>query len=172
MVYNVPNLIKKYPNMKAIVWFGEDKEPDPNALEILEESWAIRDFAHYGVAIAEPYFLTAPTVDELGRLVTTLGEFKQAVLLQNFPNPFNSDTWVPYRFNKASPVRIKIYNMAGYTVRILNLGVRKPGDYIIRQTAAHWDGKNENGDAVASRIYFYQLSAGNFSKSRKMLLLK
>ncbi len=172
-VYDVSNLTERYPNLRAVVWFGEDKKPDPNSPPgIWEEPWGIRDFVHYGATIANAYFLSTPTVDAAGRFATTLGEVKQAALMQNFPNPFNPETWIPYRLTETTQVSMIIYDVTGHRVRTLDLGTQAPGDYITQQTAAHWDGTNEEGNKVASGIYFYQLSAGNFSALRKMLLLK
>ena len=93
-------------------------------------------------------------------------------LLENFPNPFNPETWVPYQLSEKSRVRLTIYNLRGIIVRDINLGIQDAGFYTARSKAAYWDGKNEIGERVSSGIYFYQLKANKFSAMRKMIILK
>ena len=96
----------------------------------------------------------------------------QTELLANFPNPFNPETWIPYHLAKASNVQITIYDARGAVVRRLELGHQRAGIYTSRRRAAHWDGKNDVGEKVASGLYFYQLQADNMSLLRKMVILK
>ena len=93
-------------------------------------------------------------------------------LLANYPNPFNPETWIPYQLSKAADVTITIYASDGNIVRTLAIGHQDAGLYKNRSQAAYWDGKNEMGESVASGIYFYTLTAGDFSATRKMLILK
>ena len=93
-------------------------------------------------------------------------------LLQNWPNPFNPDTWLPYQLAQEASVRISIYSVKGQIVRTLNLGPKPAGPYITKVKAAYWDGKNNFGEKVASGLYFYTLQAGDFRAIRKMILLK
>ena len=93
-------------------------------------------------------------------------------LLNNFPNPFNPDTWLPYQLNESASVVIRIYNVSGQLVRIFDIGYRQPGFYIDKTDAAYWDGRNESGERVASGVYFYRLEAGKFSAVRKMTIIK
>ena len=97
---------------------------------------------------------------------------KEFRLLQNFPNPFNPDTWIPYELPKDAPVVISIYNIKGEPVRELILGEQKAGYYVARDKAAHWDGKNYCGERIASGLYFYRLRAGKFNAIRRMVILK
>ena len=97
---------------------------------------------------------------------------KETVLLANYPNPFNPETWIPYHLAKPAKVTISIYNVKGQLVRTLALGHQAAGMYQSRSDAAYWDGKNELGEAVASGLYFYTLTAGDFSATRKMLIRK
>ena len=97
---------------------------------------------------------------------------EDSALLPNFPNPFNPETWIPYQLAEASEVRIDIYDVNGSLVRQLDLGHQSAGMYQTRSRAAYWDGRNEIGEAVASGMYFYTLTAGDFSATRKMLILK
>ncbi|MFQ6044582.1 MAG: T9SS type A sorting domain-containing protein, partial [Candidatus Poribacteria bacterium] len=94
------------------------------------------------------------------------------VLLPNFPNPFNPETWIPYQLTESASVVIRIYNVSGQLVRILDIGHRQPGFYIDKMDAAYWDGCSESGERVASGVYFYQLEAGKFSATRKMTNIK
>ncbi len=93
-------------------------------------------------------------------------------LLANYPNPFNPETWIPYHLAKASDVQITIYDARGAVVRQLDLGHQREGYYTHRSRAAHWEGKNDVGERVATGIYFYQLQADNVSFLRKMVILK
>ena len=104
--------------------------------------------------------------------VTTLGRVKRTALLQNFPNPFNPETWLPYRLAADAPVTLRICNVRGQLVRELNLGVQKAGGYLTRETAAYWDGRDHVGESVSSGIYFYILHAAPFQATRRMLILK
>jgi len=93
-------------------------------------------------------------------------------LLQNFPNPFNPDTWLPYKLASTSPVSISIYNAKGQLIRALHLGYQNAGVYVTRGKAAYWDGKDNVGEKVGSGVYFYTLRAGEFRSSRKMVIVK
>ena len=93
-------------------------------------------------------------------------------LLANYPNPFNPETWIPYQLAVPSDVQITIYDARGTVVRRMELGHQSPGTYTSQSRAAHWDGRNTQGERVASGIYFYQLQADNVSLLRKMLILK
>ncbi len=94
------------------------------------------------------------------------------VLLPNYPNPFNPETWIPYQLGNNSDVQITIYDTKGIVVRTLALGHQAAGYYTHRSRAAYWDGRNGLGENVASGVYFYQLQAGEISPMRKMVILK
>ena len=96
----------------------------------------------------------------------------QTALLANYPNPFNPETWIPYRLANDTDVQILIYDIKGALVRQLELGHQRTGYYTNRSRAAHWDGRNEFGERVSTGIYFYQLRADEVSPLRKMLVLK
>ena len=93
-------------------------------------------------------------------------------LFANYPNPSNPETWIPYQLAKPADVSLAIYNVRGVVVRQLTLGHQPAGVYYSRSRAAYWDGKNESGESVASGVYFYRLTAGEFSATRKMLIKK
>ena len=96
----------------------------------------------------------------------------QTLLLANYPNPFNPETWIPYQLARGSHVWITIYDTRGAVIRRLALGYRAEGYYRARGRAAHWDGRNGVGERVASGIYFYQLETDDTSLLRKMVILK
>ncbi|MDE0686098.1 MAG: T9SS type A sorting domain-containing protein [Candidatus Poribacteria bacterium] len=93
-------------------------------------------------------------------------------ILANFPNPFNPETWIPYQLEKPTEVIITIYAIDGKLVRTLDLGHQPAGIYQTRSRAAYWDGRSEFGEPVASGVYFYTITAGDFTATRKMLIRK
>ena len=94
------------------------------------------------------------------------------VLHANYPNPFNPETWIPYQLAKPADVSISIYAADGQLVQTLALGLQPAGIHENRGRAAYWDGRNALGEPVASGLYFYTLSAGDFTATRKMLIVK
>ena len=93
-------------------------------------------------------------------------------LLLNYPNPFNPETWIPYQLAKATEVTVTIHTVNGSLIRTLTLGHQAAGLYQSKSRAAYWDGRNEFGKRVASGVYFYTLTAGEFTATRKMLIRK
>ena len=96
----------------------------------------------------------------------------ETALLPNYPNPFNPETWIPYQLAKPTEVVMSIYAADGRLIRTLELGHQSVGIYESRSRAAYWDGRNEFGEPVASGVYFYTLTAGDFTATRKMLIRK
>ena len=97
---------------------------------------------------------------------------KETTLLANYPNPFNPETWIPYQLAAPADVSISIYAADGKLVRRLDLGHQAVGLYESRSRSAYWDGRNALGEPVASGVYFYTLTAGEFTATRKMLIRK
>ena len=97
---------------------------------------------------------------------------QETAILPNYPNPFNPETWIPYRLADPAHVSISIYTAHGRLVKTLKLGYQAAGIYESRKHAAYWDGKNQFGEPVASGVYFYTLSADAFRATRKMLIRK
>lgn len=88
-------------------------------------------------------------------------------LSQNYPNPFNPTTTIRFGLPLSENVQLKIYDILGREVRTLVNERYDAGAYNIQ-----WDGKNSNGRQVSTGMYIYQIRAGQFVQTRKMLLLK
>ena len=151
---------------------GEAAAPSlyPQALELLSAA-EVRQWlsqAHQ-LALTDPTYLRGITV--LEQLHAALIP-QESALLPNYPNPFNPETWIPYRLAQDALVTLTIYDGSGRVVRTLDVGHQTAGYYTDRTKAAYWDGNNQFGEGVASGVYFYHLSAGDFSATRKMLILK
>ena len=97
---------------------------------------------------------------------------KTTALLPNYPNPFNPETWIPYRLAEDTFVALTIYDLNGQVVRTLDMAHQVAAVYESQSKAIYWDGRNEVGEQVASGVYFYTLTAGNFTATRKMLIWK
>ncbi|HVO75653.1 MAG TPA: T9SS type A sorting domain-containing protein, partial [Ignavibacteriaceae bacterium] len=88
-------------------------------------------------------------------------------LSQNYPNPFNPTTIIKYQLPQQQKVTLEIFNALGQKVKTLVDGIKNAGYY--QET---WNGTNDNNLNVATGVYIYRLSAGNFVVSKKMILLK
>ena len=97
---------------------------------------------------------------------------EETALHRNYPNPFNPETWIPYQLAESAEVTLTIYDINGHLVRRLELGHQAAGMFQSRTRAAYWDGRNQLGESVASGLYFYTLTAGEFTATRRMLILK
>ena len=97
---------------------------------------------------------------------------QETALLANYPNPFNPETWIPYQLAAPADVTLRIHVIDGSLIRMLSLGHKPVGIYQTRTRAAYWDGRNQLGEPVASGVYFYTLTAGDFTATRKMLIRK
>ncbi len=97
---------------------------------------------------------------------------EETALLANYPNPFNPETWIPYQLAESAEVMLTIYDMNGEMVRRLAVGYQAAGMYQSRSRAAYWDGRNQLGESIASGLYFYTLTADDFTATRRMLILK
>ena len=93
-------------------------------------------------------------------------------LLQNYPNPFNPETWIPFRLAKNGKVVIRIYDVAGRLIKTLDFGYVEAGSYTVKDRGAYWNGRNKLGEQVASGVYYYTLQTGDFSATRKMVILR
>lgn len=97
---------------------------------------------------------------------------RQSSLLYNYPNPFNPETWIPYNLAAAADVTVQIYDARGHLIRTLHPGYQPADFYLDKDKAAYWNGQDNTGEQVSGGVYFYRLSAGNFSAMRKMIVLE
>lgn len=115
---------------------------------------------------------TIATLEQLLATLIQAGTPKKTALLMNYPNPFNPETWIPYHLATPAKVSIAIYAADGKLVRTLDLGHLPAGRYQEKSSAAYWDGRNAQGEPVASGLYFYTFTAGEFTATQKMLIRK
>ncbi len=166
-VVNIVDLVKVAGEMGA---GAAAPAAHPQALEILTAA----DVRHW-LTQAQHANLTDAT-SQLGILM--LQELlaalipKETSLLPNYPNPFNPETWIPYQLSEPAEVTLTIYAANGRVVRDLALGQQPAGMYHSKTRAGYWDGRNAVGEPVASGVYFYTLTTGNFTATRKMLIRK
>jgi len=93
-------------------------------------------------------------------------------LFQNFPNPFNPETWIPFQLKETADVTISIYDASGKVIRDIDLDEKPAGFYTSKENAAYWDGRNTNGEEVASGVYFYAIRAGKLFATKKMIIVR
>jgi hypothetical protein len=94
------------------------------------------------------------------------------VLNQNYPNPFNPTTTINYSLQKAGLVTIKIYDAIGRYVKTLVNTVKSAGNYSVQFSANGGSASGRNGSNLSSGVYFYRMQSGNFSQTKKLILLK
>ncbi len=133
---------------------------------------------HTGYALVKPTTgLPLEVIAAVGGAPTTVSNTTPQVpevtaVMPNYPNPFNPETWIPYQLAKSADVSLTFYNIHGVVVRRLVLGHRAAGVYYSRSRAAHWDGRNNIGEKVATGTYFCTFTAGDFITTRKMVIRK
>ena len=143
---------------------------DPESLELLNAA----DVAQWLEQARELGRIDVPSqrgIAVLEQLLSVLTP-KETALLPNYPNPFNPETWIPYHLAEPTEVTLSIYAADGRLVRTLALGHQSAGIYESKSRAAYWDGRNAVGERVASGVYFYTLTAGEFAATGKMLIMK
>ena len=111
-------------------------------------------------------------IANLQNLLASLIVPQETALHPNYPNPFNPETWIPYQLATPARVVLTVYDMNGRVVRRLEVGHQPAGMYQNRSRALYWDGRNQDGEPVASGLYFYTLRAGEFTATRKLLVRK
>jgi hypothetical protein len=88
-------------------------------------------------------------------------------LVQNYPNPFNPTTTIEYSVPTRARVTVEIFNLLGQHVKTLVDGMKSPGKYTIE-----WDGKDIADKPVSTGVYLYRFTAGDYTETKKMVLLK
>ena len=132
----------------------------------------LREWINLARSESDGSLLFQQGIANLQRLLMLSNKPIETRLLLNYPNPFNPETWIPYQLAEATDVTVTIHAMNGSLIRTLALGHQAAGVYRNKSRAAYWDGKNEFGERVTSGLYFYTLTAGNFSATGKMLIRK
>ena len=172
-----------YPGWDLIIWLAINDEENSHhefrdRVVYWAGAWGGVNYANFAASIFEEHGVPSgsgswapPLTMSLPLEMVFKSDYRLA-LLQNYPNPFNSETWLPYFLKEDAEVNIQIYDVNGQLVRTLSLGRKPAGQYLSKDRAAYWDGRNEAGEEVSSGIYYYQIKAGSFSDIRKMLLLK
>ncbi|MBT5534769.1 T9SS type A sorting domain-containing protein, partial [Candidatus Poribacteria bacterium] len=110
-------------------------------------------------------------IETLRRLLAGLTPDTTA-LLRNYPNPFNPETWIPFRLSSEAQVAITVYDVTGKVVREIDVGALAPGDYLTQGRAAHWDGRNLIGEPVGSGVYYIELRAGTYRAVDRLIMAK
>ncbi len=133
--------------------------------------------SHNGYVLVKSTDLPLEVISPVGNAPATVNNSTSVLpgvtrLLSNYPNPFNPDTWIPYQLTEPADVTLTIYDVRGTIVRQFSLGYRPAGFYTSKTLAVYWDGKNRQGERVASSIYYCSLIAGDFTATRKILILK
>ena len=149
--------------------------PEMHALTATDLQQWIRQAKNYDIHIDSSHLhaeVLERSVVVLEQLLTILSLPTETRLLANYPNPFNPETWIPYQLSEPAEVTLRVYSANGTLIRTLALGHQPAGMYHSRSRAAYWDGRNEQGERVASGVYFYTLSVGDFTATRKMLIRK
>jgi hypothetical protein len=146
-----------------VLLMGRDAKPLPVGDHLISLKRGHLEMAAVSLADCQGELVGAKPEYEKGSRPTRFA------LGQNYPNPFNPSTSISYYVGTETAVRVslRVYNLAGQLVKTLVDEEKAPGEHQVI-----WDGKNQQGDDVASGVYFYRLSVMNFSDSRRMVLLK
>ncbi|MFH2055060.1 MAG: FlgD immunoglobulin-like domain containing protein, partial [bacterium] len=125
-----------------------------NAVSFIWDCWSLRSLVETSLAAAEE--------------ITGEAQLPTAFSLeQNYPNPFNPATTIRYTLRRSGDVQLDIFNVLGQQVRHLVVDNQPAGTHEIE-----WNGRDNGNRELPSGVYFYRLSAGEFTQSKKMLLLK
>ena len=165
-VVNINDLILVAQHINSV----EDNPDAPISPELVQQ-WIDTAWTEYDGSIEFQKGITSLENILMETLKSGKTETKTA-LFANYPNPFNPETWIPYQLAVPTEVVLTIHTTTGTIVRTLPLGHQSAGVYKTPNRAAYWDGKNHLGEPVTSGIYFYTLTAGDFTATRKMLIRK
>ena len=179
--------VKNLSNGRAVTGMTKEDEGVGYQLTIVDietgRAATIGDTLEISAQSPNPFIGVEPlrytvTAEDVKRSQIQLGELvvyeipAETELLHNYPNPFNPETWIPYRLTEDAFVALTIYDGSGQVVRTLDVGHQVAAVYESRSKAIYWDGRNDVGEQVASGVYFYHLSAGDYSATRRMVILK
>jgi len=164
-------------------WKLQDSNVNNHFAEVCyDDDSSIYVVGQYGIILRlfDPAFLSSHAVESKDKIAAIWGTLKGGrykdnlafILCQNYPNPCNPETWIPFQLSEDTDVMIRIHDSSGRLIKTLVLGHKSAGFYASKDRSAYWDGKNENGEQVASGIYFYTIQAGKYTATSKMLMLK
>ena len=139
---------------------------DKFGLEVLDKEGKLYAYSAVGIGITE----IEKGIVKVSLTPNQIPEMTQ--ILQNYPNPINPETWIPFQLAEDSTVTARIYDITGKQIRIIELGHIAAGNYVESSKAIYWDGRTEDGEQVSSGTYFYQIEAGDYTETRKMVILK
>jgi len=178
-VYRSESRDGKYVKVNPAYIKGAGTDGTPHDYQFVDESTIVgKTYYYYLEAISfsgerERSHIIKVIVDASGKVkVTGLMQPTRPALLQNFPNPFNPETWIPFHLAKDADVTIRIFDIRGQEIRTINLGQTPAGYYDTKGKAVLWDGRDSYGQEVSSGIYFYNLTAGKFHATRKLTIIK
>jgi hypothetical protein len=177
-IYRSENRDGKYVKVNAAYIKGAGTDSTPRDYQFVDESAVVgKTYYYYLEYISfngerERSHIIKVIVDAGGKVKVTNLQPKAFALLQNFPNPFNPETWIPFRLAEDADVTIRIFDIRGKEIRTVHLGQMFAGYYDTKGKAAFWDGKDSYGQEVSSGIYFYNIKAGSFSTTRKLTIIK
>jgi len=178
-VYRSESRDGKYVKVNPVYIKGAGTDATPHDYKFVDESAVVGKTYYY--YIEDISFsgernrsrIIQVTIDPSGRM-KIVGPARPTTfaLLQNYPNPFNPDTWIPFQLANDTNVAIHIYNLKGQIVRTLHLGNMPAGFYHTKDKAAYWDGRDDYNQKVSSGVYFYNLTAGTFKATKKLIIIK
>ncbi|MFH2031588.1 MAG: T9SS type A sorting domain-containing protein, partial [Bacteroidota bacterium] len=128
---------------------------DPLSLESANGFW-------YGNSIYSPFYQALLYLTPILSAEETDGIPQKFSLSQNYPNPFNPHTVIKFQVPSSKFIKLQVYDILGREIHTLVNGEYKPGNYSV----------DFNAEGLSSGVYFYKLSAGNFSQTKKMILLR
>jgi DNA-binding transcriptional regulator YhcF (GntR family) len=145
---------------------AEQREAVKNKVEEMRGQGATREEIRTVVdEMIKGYGIESPANSDSQTWGKTSAE--NSITAGSYPNPFNPETQIAYTLGVSGQVKIKIYNITGQLIRTFDQGYQPAGSYNVL-----WDGRNENGDMVASGVYLYRIEAGSYSTTNRMVLLK
>jgi hypothetical protein len=178
-VYRSENPDGKFAKVNPAYIKGAGTDSIPHDYQLVDESAVVgKTYYYYIESISfsgerERSHIIKVIIDASGKArVTGLMQPAKPALLQNFPNPFNPETWIPFHLADDADVTIRIFDIRGKQIRAIHLGQTPAGYYETRGNAAFWDGRDSYGQEVSSGIYFYNLTAGTFSATKKLTIIK
>jgi hypothetical protein len=158
---------------------GAGTDSNPHNYQFVDENVVVgKTYYYYLETISfsgerEGSHIIKVIIDASGKAkVTDLMKPVTSALLQNFPNPFNPETWIPFRLAQDADVTIRIFDIRGQEVRTIYLGQIPAGYYGTKGKAAFWDGRDSYGQEVSSGMYFYSITAGTFNATKKLTIIK